>query len=459
MEAALPMTVDTVLPVASVTKSFTALAIMQLQDRGRLSVHDPVVTYLPEFRVPNPPSTSPITLHHLLTHTAGLPPMLTRWFVFARDARRDMAPGEIPVALNGRPPIDTYEQLIAYLAESRWTPLGAPGAYMSYSNEGYVLLGAVVERVSGEPYSAYVRSHILAPLGLQHTGFDVEMPDGGEETATLYVARTTAGGDQIVRMPGWWSSGVWLPTGGLCSSVSDLIRYLDAYRQGGRGVVSPGAVTEMLHAHTRSFPAGGYGYGWEVVTDNAGTALVTHDGGRRGVSANVLFDPRHAIVAAAVANTQGVPLWTITEGARRLMLGIGADRLPSGLPEYTPAKTRLRAYIGEYRSGDGRTISVTARNGDLSLRIDGQPHRVRAAADSLFAVSDGHGGEVYLRFLMGPSGPAWGVTHSLVIFRRARDPMLLKGRKAVRSLLGRAWRIARPALTGRADHARPRGRG
>src|SRR4051794_5068225 len=168
-----PVTPDTVFGVASVTKSFTALAIMQLAEAGKLAVDDPVTRYLPEFRTPDPAATRAITLHHFLTHSAGFPPLPSRFFAFARSAEGDPAAGGKPAWAADHPPIDTYEDLMDYLAAGGYEMLGPPGAQFSYCNEGFALLGAIVERVSGEGYEVYVHRHILEPAGMEQSGYAV----------------------------------------------------------------------------------------------------------------------------------------------------------------------------------------------------------------------------------------------------------------------------------------------
>lgn len=155
--AGAPVTPDTVFGVASVTKSFTALAVMQLHEAGKLSVDDPVTRYLPEFRTPDAEATRAITLHHFLTHTAGFPPLPSRFFAFARSAEGDAAAGGKPSWAADHAPIDTYEDLMDYLAEGGYMMLGAPGKRFSYCNEGFALLGAIIARVSGQPYEEYVK--------------------------------------------------------------------------------------------------------------------------------------------------------------------------------------------------------------------------------------------------------------------------------------------------------------
>jgi CubicO group peptidase (beta-lactamase class C family) len=460
IESRLPPTMETVFPVASVTKSFTALAIMQLQDGGRLSVADPVVKYLPEFRTPDPASTLRITVHHFLTHTSGLPPLPSRWFAFARDVARDLDPGDIPVQLNSHAPIDTYNQLMEFIADTQWTLLGPPGKFMSYSNEGYALLGAIIERVSGLPYPQYVRRHILTPLGLRHTLFDVEMPGEGMELTGLYVSKELEGGEKIIRAPRWWSSNVWLAAGGLCSTTGDLIRYLDVYRTGANGggdrIVSQAAVKEMMRPHIQWLPRSAYGYGFEIMLDYHGESIVTHDGGRLGASAHVLLAPQHRVSAAALANIQGTPAWTAAYGALHLMLNLPVNWRPVPFPPHPLPKARMKAYAGEYRAKDGREISAYVKAEGLVLGIGGNQYLARPIGDDVFAISEPDS-EVYVRFLVDQRGRAWGVAHSLAILSRAKET-LPRGLSLARSVVRRVSRKLRSIThrsAARDAHSRP----
>lgn len=425
IEAKLPATVKTVFPAASVTKSFTALAVMQLQDSGQLSVSDPVVKYLPEFQTPDPAATSRITIHHFLTHTAGLPLLPSRWFAFARDAARDWEPDQIPVRLSSRPPIDTHEQLMEFIAETRWTPLGPPGKFMSYSNEGYALLGAIVARVSGLPYPEYVNRHILTPLNLHCTRFDAEMPGEGLEATALYDSKSARGTETIVRAPRWWSSNVWQAAGGLCSSVGDLIRYLEVYRPGAQEdrIVSRAAVEAMTRPHVPTSPRRAYGYGFEILPDYHGETVVAHSGGRLGGSSHILFVPGRGISAAALANHEGTPTWLPAHAAAHRLLDLPVDWRPTPYPRYALSKARLKAYLGEYGGSGTSTITVTANAHGLVLEIAGRRYAARPIGDDAFTIIESES-EVYVRFLVDERRRPWAVAHGITIRPLTRKPAL-----------------------------------
>jgi CubicO group peptidase (beta-lactamase class C family) len=455
-----PVTLDTVFPVASVTKSFTALAIMQLQETRRLAVTDPVIRYLPEFRTPDPRATPRITIHHFLTHTAGLPPLRSRWFAFARDVARDWNPADVPVRLDSRPPIDTHEQLMEFMAETPWTLLGPPGALMSYSNEGYALLGAIIERITGLSYAQYIRQHILTPLLLRHTTFDTEMPAEGLELTSLYTAGRGRNGDDVSRAPRWWTSNVWLAASGICSSVGDLVRYLDVFRaagtHGGDTPVSPSAIQDMLRPHVQISPRKAYGYGFELTEDYNAGVVASHAGGRLGGSSHVLVMPHLGVAAAGLANFEDIPVWVATHGALHLLLGLSFGWRPAPYPRQVVPRSRLKTYVGDYRGYGDRSMRVAAVADGLTLETDGHVYDARPISRDAFAISEAES-EQYVKFLVDPRGRSWAVAHGLVILQRMNDSVP-PGLRLARSM----WRQIRSRSAGlwqrRLTRLRTRGR-
>lgn len=191
------VTAGTVFGVASVAKSFTALAIMLLEERGVLSVADPVQKWLPEFALPHLDDAGhavAITLHHLLTHTSGLPrePGVVHVRAGAVQRDPDTRAGRIdlpflPPDILDLTPVTTHAELLALLPRQDFRLLAAPGERYRYSSEGYALLGAVVERASARSLPAFVREHVLAPLGLTRTVFE----QLGDPTARTKARRRT----------------------------------------------------------------------------------------------------------------------------------------------------------------------------------------------------------------------------------------------------------------------------
>jgi len=245
-----PNTAKTRFRIGSITKQFTAMAILILQEQGKLRVEDSLCQYLSEC----PQAWRDITLRHLLTHTSGVP-NYTNFPDFP--------------ALIGTPV--TLDQLIARF---RTQPLEfPPGARWSYSNSGYILLGSVIERVSGQSYSAFLQDHIFAPLGMRDTGYDTNSPPSPQH-ATGYLKAHV--------QPVYIDMSEVGPAGALYSTVEDLYRWDRALAQ--RRLVSAAALNAMF-TPAISCPAGGcalpsdqgYGYGWFIAAES-GQTLIYHLG-------------------------------------------------------------------------------------------------------------------------------------------------------------------------------------
>ncbi|HLW48850.1 MAG TPA: serine hydrolase domain-containing protein [bacterium] len=435
-DAGIPAGPDTIFGVASVTKSFTAAAVMRLADDGRLSVDDPVVEYLPEFRLPRGDAPA-VRIHHFLTHTPGFPPLPSRWYAFGASAREDSDGTPPPVDVGARPPFETPEDLMSYLANGDWTPLGPPGACFSYCNEGYALLDAIVARVSGRPYTRYVAETILEPAGLTSTAFGpppphppagaMPMPPGG--VTTPYIAKKANGRRMILPARTWWYSEVWHPAGGICSTVTDLARYLELYRTGGmvggRRVLSERAVAAMTRPHVRVGPGQGYGYGLSVLPEYRGGVLVGHHGGRRSISAQIAVVPSRGAAVAVLANLADAPVSAIAYGLVNVLDGADPDVPPIVYPEYACPPERLRVYAGEYRSAEGTLVRVSADGAMLTIVADDMRLATRPVGPDAFVVRP-HGLEQYVHFLVdgrpGAGAAARAVAYGSRIIARSGPP-------------------------------------
>jgi CubicO group peptidase (beta-lactamase class C family) len=247
--------------LGSLTKSFTALAVMQLAEAGQIDLDAPVQRYLPWFRIADPQASAQITVRHLLNQTSGLPglPGMTNLADF------DSRPGAV-------------ERQVRALAT---VELAHPvGSTFEYSNLNYNVLGLIIEAASGESYADYVQRHVFDPLGMTHS----------------YTSQAAARGDGLALGHRYWfavpiaapdlpmPSGS-LPSGQLMSSTEDMSHYLIAHLNGGRyggaQVLSPAGVDELhrpaVDAVTMGISAGQYGMGWFV--EGSGPAeIVWHSG-------------------------------------------------------------------------------------------------------------------------------------------------------------------------------------
>lgn len=248
---------DTKFHLASMGKMFTSLAIAQLVEAGKLKFTDTLANVLPDY--PNPEAARRITLHHLLTHTAGVGDIFTAEFY--RDRFRYREPRD-------------YFPLFA--------PLPArfePGARYEYSNAGFIVLGAIVEKVSGQRYDDYVREHVFAPAGMTETA----MYEINQVVPNLAVGYAHFDDPLQVepRRSNWhflgWKGG---PAGGSYSTAPDLLRFARALRAG--RIVSPAMVETLTTAKVTPNPDSptrvGYGYGFESRV-LGGKSVRGHSGG------------------------------------------------------------------------------------------------------------------------------------------------------------------------------------
>ncbi|MGH9380772.1 MAG: serine hydrolase [Thermoanaerobaculia bacterium] len=286
LESGRPVTPQTLFRMGSVTKLFTATAVMQLRDAGKLRLDDPVGTHLSWFRLQSPfDGAPPITLRHLLTHTSGLP----------REAA-------FPYWTTHEFP--TLEELKAALPEQ--TAVFPPGEEYKYSNLGLAMLGAVVAEVAGEPYEEYVRKHILEPLGMESTTL-APSPEDLRRLAAAYMRRTP---DGARRQHTYYPTRSVAPAANLISNVEDMARFAALHlREGspeGRPVLDRYTLAEMRRPQfVYDSWSGGRGLGFAVSHED-GTTFVAHGGWIGGHRTHLLLVPEAKIGVVAMTNAEDV---------------------------------------------------------------------------------------------------------------------------------------------------------
>lgn len=292
-----PIDSQTVFRIASMTKSFTALAILQLRDDGKLSLEDPAERYVPELASLRYPSAdSPkITIRHLLSHSAGFP--------------EDNPWGDQQLAATDDDMARMMRQGIPFST--------APGTAYEYSNYGFAILGRIVANVSGVPYARYVRERILQPLGMHATTL---------EARDVPPARLAHG---YRLQDGEWLEEAQLPDGafgamgGMLTSVADLGRYvaflLDAWPprdDAERGPVRRASVREMQQMarfsgavastdsarRTLGLAADGYGYGLRIRQNCLFNLVAMHSGGLPGFGSQMRWLPEYGVGIVALGN-------------------------------------------------------------------------------------------------------------------------------------------------------------
>jgi CubicO group peptidase (beta-lactamase class C family) len=261
--------------LGSVTKQFTAMAVLILQSQGKLDVKELLCSHMPEC----PDSWQEITIHHLLTHTAGIPNLT-----------------DFPDYRTFKSKLTTLEQTIARFKDK---PSDfQPGKRWSYSNSGYILLGHIIEQVSGQSYEMFLEQNIFDPLQMKSTGYDHN--DGSLATGYTGVNSHWETPDPI---------DMTLPyaAGGLYSTVEDLYRWDHALYTG--QLVSQESLDLMFTPHAKMAMNGlGYGYGWFVGRMNQHRA-VSHGGGIDGFVTEIrrYIDDQVTIIILSNRQTTNVP--------------------------------------------------------------------------------------------------------------------------------------------------------
>ena len=304
-----PVVPETPFVVGSLSKSLTALGILRLVEAGRVGLDTPVSRYIPDFRTAAAAAT-PITIRQLLDHTSGLSP-----------AAADLS--SAPTTLTGfvRTSVDR-------------TPVAAPGATYAYANINYVVLGAVIEAVIGQPYPAAMQALVFDPLAMHHT------------TADLDTARRLGLGDAhrlwfglpLARPPLFRAD--LAPAGFIISTADDLTHPIDMLLAGGaydgRPFLNPASAAAMTTGTVqRPIGSGRYAMGWVDDTPQ-GVRTVSHDGSTTDMAAVQAFAPTLGTGIVVLANAQWIPFETFGKidaiglGALDMMLG----RQPNGTLEH-----------------------------------------------------------------------------------------------------------------------------
>lgn len=343
---------STLFNTGSLTKQFTGAAILKLEMAGKLKVTDSLGKFFPN----TPADKRGITLHHLLTHTSGLPETNGGDEWPTRDA--------------------AVREIFALPMES------TPGAEMRYANAGYNLLGAVVEIASGMTYDRFLREQLFTPAGMTSTGWSVNA-DQQSRLASYYMGEIPNGTTMDFREGREWAL---MGAGGVLTTSDDMRKWVAAL---GSNRILNAAERTKLFTPARS----NYAYGWAVFNGNAGT-LIEHDGGNTlGVGAFVLWYRDANVVVIGFCNDDGETTLLGRNGVRRHIRTILEGGSAPAMPVVGRASGAIRQnLVGTYR-GEGNEVSIT--NADGQTRVTGIGQRVFAAlasldvADSAFVAANG----------------------------------------------------------------------
>jgi CubicO group peptidase (beta-lactamase class C family) len=341
-------TKDTKFRIGSITKTFTAVGILLLEQEGKLSVNDPIHKHLPDA----PESWRTITLHHLLSHTSGIH-SLTNWAGFSMFSRLPLTTKEL------------YERI------RDWPLRFAVGEQYEYSNSGFIILGLVIEKVSGQTYREFLQDSLLKPALMANSGLDVS-----EEILPQRAAGYKNNGENATYL----DMCIPFSAGAMYSTTGDLAKWVDAL------------MTDKilrLEARTKLWTPvkGKYGYGWSVINRN-GKRMVGHNGSINGFQSSLWWLPEQQLLSVVLCNRNGpdadrlsVELVDIAMGER-----VSTPRLRRFTQLNIPMMDR---YIGTYRLDDLREVMITREGTELFLQVTKQPKfLLRAENDTNFYIQE-----------------------------------------------------------------------
>lgn len=377
LEWDVPNSPTTKFRLGSVTKQFTAASILLLQERGKLNVDDPVKKYMTEA----PTAWEKITIYHLLTHTSGIPsftsfPEYAKWEPFATTAAEAVA-------------------------RFRDKPLDfAPGEKWSYSNSGYLLLGYLIERITGSSYEKFVRENIFTPLGMKDSGYD---------SNSAVIPRRAAGysqGKDGLENAGFVHMSIPQAAGALYSTTEDLLKW----EQGlfGGKLLSAASLERMITPFKS-----GYACGLAVETKD-GHKVIQHGGGIEGFNTQLTFYPDDKLTVVVLGNVNGAAPAEIAAKLAAIAHG-EAVKLPAERKEITIEPKVLAHYVGTYELMPGANMLITLDSNQLSEKLAAQPaFPIFPESETLFFLKVV---DAQIEFVKDAGG---GVTH-LILHQGGRD--------------------------------------
>lgn len=364
LENGIPAAPDTVYRAGSIAKLFTAAAIMQLAEQGRIDIDQPLVAALPEFSIKSRfPTAAPVTPRNVMTHHSGLPSNFLRG-MFVREPAR-------------------FESVIDNLRDEHLT--FPPNYVFSYSNVGMALLGAAVQKVSGEPFDEHMERQFFRPLGMPHSSF-----------APRAIAKAYDRNKEIEVF-----SLRDMPAANLLSNVTDLSQFLKMQfangKSGAQQILSGASIDEMLRVQNADLPLtfNSYvGLGWMLsgIEVPGGGPVASHGGSLPDSHSMLAMLPEHKLGVVVLSNsmTAHFAVSRIAGEALRLMLEAKTGIRQSPAPvvqarERAPNSSELRLFNGHFDTLVGLS-KVSTGSGQIDVEAAGHHFRLVPHEDGLFSI-------------------------------------------------------------------------
>jgi CubicO group peptidase (beta-lactamase class C family) len=348
------------------TKQFTAVAILILAEQGRLALSDPIGKFLPDY----PAQGRAVTVEQLLTHTSGIPDY-TSFPEWQALMRKDMTLTEL---------IDVF----------KYKPREfEPGDRWKYSNSGYILLGAIIERASGLTYEAFLKKNIFDPLGLKHTFYGSVSP-----IIPGRVHGYEAGSDGTFLNAGYISMTQPYAAGSLLSNIDDLAAWNQALLAG--KLIKRETLGKAWTAHKlKDGTSTGYGYGWSI-GESFGTRVITHDGDINGFASVGILFPEERLFIALLTNSEAGELRPGPIASRIAALALGKSFIEPKAVSMDPEI--FDQYVGEYELAPGFTIRIFRDGTRFMSQGTGEPaFEIFPESETRFFLKAGEGKSEFVK--------------------------------------------------------------
>jgi CubicO group peptidase (beta-lactamase class C family) len=349
LELNVPMQPDMVFRIGSITKQFTAIAILQLMEQGKLSLQDEITKFIPDY----PTQAYKITIEHLLTHTSGIK-SLTNVPEFVTYLKEDLKPAEV---------LDKFKN----------QPMEfAPGTKFNYNNSGFFLLGYIIEKITGKTYQEYIEENFFKPLGMTNSlyGSDSKLIKN-----RAYGYKPVENGFENAD---YLSMLLPFSAGSIMSTVEDLYKWnraLISYKLVKKETLEK-AFTEYKLSNGKGTS---YGYGW-FLRKLQGSPTIEHGGGINGYLTDAIYLPAEDVFVAVFSNSTGKSPDMISEKIAAVAIG-----KPLNYKEIPVDKATLEQYSGVYEDEDSNLRVITVDSMQLySQRTEGQKNKISSFARDKF---------------------------------------------------------------------------
>lgn len=350
MELEVPLNSNSVFEIGSITKQFTAVAILMLEEQGKLSVSDNITKYIPDY----PTKGKTITIHHLLNHTSGIK-SYTSMRSFMKHARTDMTPTEL-INVFKNEPMDFD-----------------PGEKYKYNNSGYILLGHIIEVVSKTSYANFIEKNIFKPVGMTSSYY------GSMKKIIPNRARGYSKRNNDLVNADYLSLTLPYAAGSIMSTVGDLLKWQNALNA--NKLIKRTSLEKAINGSTlNNGEKIDYGYGL-IASDLNGSPTIEHSGGIFGYSTNGIYFPKEDVYVIGLTNCDCSRATEIVNKVAAVAIGKPMFHKKNAV---SLTETQLKKWVGTYQFDENIIRYISVKNGEIFSDRDGNKSQIYPVSENEF---------------------------------------------------------------------------